>query len=165
MTICKGLRKYHLHSYDCCAHWHTYWKSAEPHFSGWVSSTFVFHGQSLLASTAITEHTLFQCSCVVVHQVDQNNVLWVVIAVCVNTYTLYYTLAHGIVHGCCSVHWIFCHAVNYIQSTLVVHGQLYGSENFPNLVWSDVHCNSNTATQTCVLKLTIPNFQCNCAAA
>ena len=34
-----------------------------------------------------TEHTLFECSCAAVHEVDQNNVSWVVIVVCENNYT------------------------------------------------------------------------------
>ena len=40
------------------------------------------------------EHTLFECSCAAVYEVNQNNVSWVVIAVCVNTYALYCYLAY-----------------------------------------------------------------------
>ena len=62
------------------------------------------------------EHTVFQCSCAAVHEVDQNNVSWVVIAVCVNTYTLYCTSSTGYctwlligalnILSCCKLHTI-----------------------------------------------------------
>jgi len=43
-----------------------------------------------------------------------------------------------------------CRAVNYIPSTHVVEGQLYGRGKFSIPVWSDEHYNSDTAnTNVC----------------
>jgi len=63
-----------------------------------------------------TEHTSFQCSCAAVLKVDQNNVSWVMIAVCANTYSYYCTSSMGYcawlllcalnILSCCKLHTI-----------------------------------------------------------